>query len=300
MTCRVSARAELSLRQRLSQREDRISELKDAVAVARSHQPSMHANHSRHPSTSPQHYHSDHMHQPQHRHPSDADIHTQSEAQSPRGQFQQRPKRQPEHQQDCALSLETSDTQQEEEEEEVRQTASPRGRSHHWVSSFKDHRQEGEQGGPRTSPAASPRSRSYQASRAVGSQKEQGEYVGPAVAARLPYFCPGAQAQTGQSQSASEGLLGTRVNPQTQLAEQRAKAAQNASGAGLGNIHCSFVINTQNPESVAWTLSSTSSMFKRIISMPAVIVLPRLLLFSLSYSDLYTLLRFHAMCQCSV
>ncbi|KAL0020086.1 hypothetical protein WJX79_009298 [Trebouxia sp. C0005] len=38
-------------------------------------------------------------------------------------------------------------------------------------------------------------------------------------------------AQTGQSQSASEGLLGTRVNPQTQLAEQRAKAAQNASGA---------------------------------------------------------------------
>lgn len=33
--CRVSARAELSLRQRLSQREDRISELKDALAAAK-------------------------------------------------------------------------------------------------------------------------------------------------------------------------------------------------------------------------------------------------------------------------
>ena len=35
--CRVSARAELSLRQRLSQREDRISELKDTLAAARGH-----------------------------------------------------------------------------------------------------------------------------------------------------------------------------------------------------------------------------------------------------------------------
>lgn len=34
LLCRVSARAELSLRQRLSQREDRISELKDALAAA--------------------------------------------------------------------------------------------------------------------------------------------------------------------------------------------------------------------------------------------------------------------------
>jgi len=229
VTCRVSARAELSLRQRLSQREDRISELKDALAVARSHQPSMHANHSRHPSPSPQHYHLDHMHQPQDRHHSNAAIHAQSEAQSPRGQFQQRPRRQPEHQQDSVLSLETSDTQQEEEEK-VKQTASPRGRSHHGVSSSRGQREEGEQGGARVSP----RSRSYQAPRAVGTHKEEEEYVGPAVAARLPYFCPGSQACIGQSQSASEDLQGNHVHSQIQLADRPAKAAQNAPGAGLG------------------------------------------------------------------
>ncbi|DBB14510.1 TPA: hypothetical protein ACH3X3_004792 [Trebouxia sp. C0006] len=223
---RVSARAELSLRQRLSQREDRISELKDALAVARSHQPSMHANHSRQPSPSPQHYLSDHMHQPQDRHYSSAAMHTQSEAQSPWGQFQQRPRRQPEHQQGIALSLETSHTQQEEEEE-VGQTASPRGRSYHGVSSFRAHREEGEQGGARVSP----RARSYQAPRAVGSPREDERYVGPAVATRLPYFCPGSQACMGQSQSAPEDQQGTHVNPQMRMADQPAKAAQNASGA---------------------------------------------------------------------
>ena len=229
VTCRVSARAELNLRQRLSQREDRISELKDALAVARSYQSSMHANHSRQPSPSPQHYLSDLMHQPPDRHYSSAAVHIQSEAQSPRGQFQQRPRRQPEQQQDTALRLETSDTQQEEEKE-VRQTASARGRSHHGVSSFRGQREEGEPGGARVSP----RSRSYQAPRAVGSPREEEQYVGPAVAARLSYFCPGSQACAGQSQSASEDVQGTNVNPQTQLADQPAKAAQSASGAGLG------------------------------------------------------------------
>ena len=228
VTFRVSARAELSLRQRLSQREDRISELKDALAVARSHQPSMHANHSRQPSPSPQHYLSDYMHQPQDRHYSSAAMHTQSEAQSPWGQFQQRPRRQPEHQQGSALSLETSHTQQEEEEE-VGQTASPRGRSYHGVSSFRAHREEGEQGGARVSP----RARSYQAPRAVGSPREDERYVGPAVATRLPYFCPGSQACMGQSQSAPEDQQGTHVNPQMRMADQPAKAAQNASGIGL-------------------------------------------------------------------
>ncbi len=229
VTCRVSARAELSLRRRLSQREDRISELKDALAVARSHHHGTHTNHSRQPSPSPQHYLSDHMHQPQDRHYSSAAMHTQSEGHSPRGQFQQRPRRHPQHQQGSVLSLDTSDTQQEEEEE-VRQTASPRGRSHHGVSSFRAHREEREQGGARVSP----RARSYQVPRADGSPREEEEYVGPAVAARLPYFCPGSQAHTGQSQSGSEDVQGTHVNPQTQLAHQPAKAAQNASGAGLG------------------------------------------------------------------
>ncbi len=226
MTCRVSARAELSLRQRLSQREDRISELKDALAVARSRHPGIHANHSRQPSPSPspQHYLLGHMHQPQDRHYSSAAAHTQSEAQSPRGQFQQRPRRQSEQQ----LSLETSDTQQEEEEE-VRQTLSPRGRSHHELSSSRAHREEGEQGGVRVSP----RSRSYQAPRAVGSPREDERYVGPAVATRLPYFCPGSQACMGQSQSAPEDQQGTHVNPQMRMADQPAKAAQNASGIGL-------------------------------------------------------------------
>ncbi len=224
MTCRVSARAELSLRQRLSQREDRISELKDALA--RSHHHGTHTNHSRQPSPSPQPY-LDQVHQPQDRQYSGAAMHTQSEAQSPRGQFQQRPRRHPEHQQGSALSLETSDTQQEEEEE-VRQTASPRGRSHHGVGSFRGQREEVEQGGTRVSP----RTRSNRAPRVVGSPREEEEYAGPAVAARLPYFCPGSQIHTGQSQSASEDLQGTHV--QMQLADQPAKAAQNASGAGLG------------------------------------------------------------------
>ncbi|DBA92530.1 TPA: hypothetical protein ACH3X1_002761 [Trebouxia sp. C0004] len=224
---RVSARAELSLRQRLSQREDRISELKDALAVARSHQPSMHANHSRQLSPSPQHYLLDHMHQPQDRHYSNAAVHTQSEAQSPQGEWQrQRLKKQPEQQQPGALSPVSSDTQQEEEEG-FRQTASPRGKSHHGLSTFRGQREEGEQGGQRISP----RSRSYQAPGAVGTHKEEGEYVGSAVAARLPYFCPGSQACIGQSQSASEDQQGTHVKPQAQLADQPAKAAQNASGA---------------------------------------------------------------------
>ena len=242
MTCRVSARAELSLRQRLSQREDRISELKDALAVARSHHHGIHANHSRHPSPSPQHY-PDQVHQPQNRHYSGAAMHIQSDAHFPQGQFQQRPGRHPEHQQGSALSLETSDTQQEKEEE-VRQTASPRGRLHRGVSSYRAHREEGEQGGPRVSPRARP----YQVARAVESPREE-EYVGPAVATRLPYFCPGSQAHTGESQSGFEDQQATYVNHQTQVADRPAKAAQNASGAGLGKTplyHCPLVSKQQS------------------------------------------------------
>lgn len=239
VTCRVSARAELSLRQRLSQREDRISELKDALAVARSHQPSMHANHSRQPSPSPQHYLVGHVYQPLDRHHANAAIHTQSEAQSPRGQFQQRPKGQQERQQPGALSPVTSDTQQEEEEE-VRQTASPRGRSHHGVSSFRAHREEGEQGGPRVSP----RTRSYQAPRAFGNYEGQ-EYAGPAVAARLPYFRPGSQACTDQSQSASEDQQGAPVHTHARMADQPAVASNKASGAIRTGIHHFVVTDTQ-------------------------------------------------------
>jgi hypothetical protein len=268
VTCRVSARAELSLRQRLSQREDRISELKDALAAARSHHHGTHTNHSRQPSPSPQHY-LDQVHQPRDRHYSGAAMHTQSEAQSPRGQFQQRPRRQPEHQQDSALSLETSDTQQEEEEE-VRQTASPRGRSHRGVSAYRAHREEGEQDGARVSP----RARSYQAPRAVGSPREEERYVGPAVAARLPYFRPGSQACTGKSQSGIEDLQGTHVNPQTRMPDQPAKAAQNASGAGLGKTplyHCPLVSMQQSSKHGRHV---QKQMLRCITSMPAVIVLP--------------------------
>ena len=51
---RVSARAELSIRQRLSQREDRISELKDALAAVQSHQPERPSSHPRGRLPSPQ------------------------------------------------------------------------------------------------------------------------------------------------------------------------------------------------------------------------------------------------------
>lgn len=207
----MSARAELSLRQRLSQREDRISELKDALAAAKSHHtgPITHATHHRQRSASPQHYPVDLSHQFQDSHHRGSAVHARPELQSPREHVHQRPMRHSGQEQHHALSPEDSDTQHEEE-----------------------------QGQQRGSPRASP----HHGSRAFGSHREE---EGPAQAgvrvdaARLPYFQPSSQSGHGQPQATGptqeSALLSTHALPHP----QPAVAAQRLPGITPGlSIQC--------------------------------------------------------------
>lgn len=194
----MSARAELSLRQRLSQREDRISELKDALAAAKSHHtgPLNHASHHRQRSASPQHYPMDISHQFQDSHHRAAAVYARPELQSPREHVQQRPMRHSKQgQRHRALSPEDSDTQHEEEQGQQR--ASPRGRLHHGSRAFGSHRE------------------------------EEGPAQARATAARLPYFQPSSRSGSGQPQATAptqeSALLSTHAlpHPQPDVAAQR-------------------------------------------------------------------------------
>ena len=166
---RVSARAELSLRQRLSQREDRISELKDALATAKSQQLGTHTAQSQSPP--PQNCYANDIHHSKR---------SQLKAPWPQGQLQRRPRQHPDQFQQHAPSPDDSDYQ---EEEEGLQQSSLR-------AATRAHQGQHQHGAP------SPRDRE---SHNEAEEQGQPRAVQNPVA-RLPYFQPGSHKRTALAQ----------------------------------------------------------------------------------------------------